>query len=121
MSWAPRASIERTDRMLVFMDPVSLVVECQQELSFSPLLQWLVRERSWVRTRRSLSWDEGCVGSPSSREQWTCSNLLTAMQKVAICEPHEIRIVLSVGSVWCVGQVFPYRVYIDSNRCDSQI
>jgi hypothetical protein len=28
---------------------------------------------------------------------------------------------LSVESVWRVDRVFPYRVYIDSNRCDSQI
>jgi hypothetical protein len=27
----------------------------------------------------------------------------------------------SVESVWRVDQVFPYRVYIDSNRRDSQI
>jgi hypothetical protein len=28
---------------------------------------------------------------------------------------------LRVDSVWPIGRVFPYRVYIDSNRCDSQI
>jgi hypothetical protein len=28
---------------------------------------------------------------------------------------------LSMKSVWCVDQVFPYRVYIDLNRRDSQI
>jgi hypothetical protein len=27
----------------------------------------------------------------------------------------------SVESVWCVDRVFPCRVYIDSNRHDSQI
>jgi hypothetical protein len=27
----------------------------------------------------------------------------------------------SVESVWCVDQVFPCRVYIDSNRHDSRI
>jgi hypothetical protein len=27
----------------------------------------------------------------------------------------------SVKSVWCVDRVFPCRVYIDSNRCNSQI
>jgi hypothetical protein len=27
----------------------------------------------------------------------------------------------SEESVWCVDWVFPYRVYIDSNRRDSQI
>jgi hypothetical protein len=28
---------------------------------------------------------------------------------------------LSVESMWCVGQVFTYRVYINSNLCDSRI
>jgi hypothetical protein len=28
---------------------------------------------------------------------------------------------LSMECVWHVGRVFPYRVYIDSNRRDSQI
>jgi hypothetical protein len=28
---------------------------------------------------------------------------------------------LSVESVWCIGRVFPCRVYIDSNHRDSQI
>jgi hypothetical protein len=26
-----------------------------------------------------------------------------------------------VGCVWCIGRVFSYRVYFDSNRRDSQI
>jgi hypothetical protein len=51
--------------MLVFMGPVSLVVNCQQKLDFSPLLHWLLWERSWVRTlgsvnRRAVDY----VGSP---------------------------------------------------------
>jgi hypothetical protein len=36
MGWPPRASIEHIDRMLVFMDPVSLVVYRQQMLGFAP-------------------------------------------------------------------------------------
>jgi hypothetical protein len=36
----------------------------------------------------------GCVGSPSSREWWICSNLLMVVRKTAICGPHEIRMVL---------------------------
>jgi hypothetical protein len=59
-----------------------------------PLLQWLVQERSWVQTRGSLSRAEGCVGSPSSRVQRIYSNLLITMWKVAICGPHEIRMIL---------------------------
>jgi hypothetical protein len=27
----------------------------------------------------------------------------------------------SVESIWCVDEVFPCGVYIDSNRCDSRI
>jgi hypothetical protein len=92
---ALRVSIERKDRMLVFMGPVRLVVGCQQKFGFSLLLQWLVRERSWVRTCGSLSWAGGCVGSPSSWEQWICSNLLMIVRKLAICGPCEIRIVLN--------------------------
>jgi hypothetical protein len=80
--------------MLVFMGPVSLVVGCQQKLGFSPLLQWLAQERSSVWTRGSLSQAEGCVGSPSSWEQWICSNLLMTVRKVAIRGPCEIRMVL---------------------------
>jgi hypothetical protein len=94
MGWPPRASIERIDHMLVFMGPVSTVVGCQQKLGFFPLLQWLVRERSWVRTRGSLSRAEGYIGSPSSQEQWICSNLLTTMRNIAICGLREIHMVL---------------------------
>jgi hypothetical protein len=35
-----------------------------------------------------------CVGSPSSRVQWICSNLLTTVWKVAICRLREIRMVV---------------------------
>jgi hypothetical protein len=41
MGWPPRASIECTDRMLVFVGLVSLVVGCQHKLDLSPLLHWL--------------------------------------------------------------------------------
>jgi hypothetical protein len=75
------------------MGPVSLVAGCQLKLAFSPLLQWLIQERSWVRTYGSLSRARGCVGSPSSRGQWICSNLLTTSWIVAICGPREIRMV----------------------------
>jgi hypothetical protein len=49
------------------------------------------------------------------------------LRKMLLCVDH-VRYVwsrticgLSVGCVWCVGRVFPYRVYIDSNCCDSRI
>jgi hypothetical protein len=70
MGWPPRASIERIDHMLVFMGPVSLVVYRQLGVALPPLLQWLARERKWVRTHGSVSrWAVGCVGSPFSQEQ----------------------------------------------------
>jgi hypothetical protein len=77
------------------MGPVSLVVGCQKKLDFSPLLHWLLWERSWVRTRGSVSRRAvDYVGSPSSRGQWTRSNLLVTVWEVAIFGPCEIRMVL---------------------------
>jgi hypothetical protein len=70
MGWPPRASIERTDRMLVFMGLVSLGVDHRQELSLRLLLHWLARERNWVQTHESVSRRAvDCVGSPFSHEQ----------------------------------------------------
>jgi hypothetical protein len=43
MGCPPRASIECTDRMLVFMGPVSLVVGHRQEHGLRPLVHWLAR------------------------------------------------------------------------------
>jgi hypothetical protein len=52
------------------MGPVNLVVGYRQELGLRPLLHWLVRERSWVRTRGSVSRRAvDYVGSPFSQEQ----------------------------------------------------
>jgi hypothetical protein len=84
MCWPPRASIERTDCMLVFMGPVSLVVSRQQRVALPPLLQWLAQEINWVRTRRSFSRRAvNCVGSPFSWEPWLCPSLLTTVRRVA--------------------------------------
>jgi hypothetical protein len=53
------------------MGPVNLVVGHCQELGLRPLLYWLVQERSWVRTRGSVSQRAvDCVGGPFSQEQW---------------------------------------------------
>jgi hypothetical protein len=76
------------------MGPISLVAGCQQKLIFFPLLQWLLWERSWIRThgpvsRRAVDW----VGSPSSREQWIYSNLLMTTRKVAMCWQCEIHMI----------------------------
>jgi hypothetical protein len=46
MGWPTGVSIERTDRMLVFMGPVSLVTCPRQKLDLSLLLHWLARERN---------------------------------------------------------------------------
>jgi hypothetical protein len=67
------------------MGLVSLVTGCQQKLVFSPLPQWQLWERSWVRThgsdgRRAVD----CVSSPSSRGKWICTNLLMTSRKVAM-------------------------------------
>jgi hypothetical protein len=66
------------------MGPVNLVVGHHKELGLRPLLHWLVRERSWVRTRGSVSRHVvDCVGSPFSREQWDLPKSVGASQKVA--------------------------------------
>jgi hypothetical protein len=66
------------------MGLVNLVVGHRQELGLRPLLHWLVRERSWVRTRGSVSRRAvDCVGSPFSQEQWNLSKSVSALRKVA--------------------------------------
>jgi hypothetical protein len=98
------------------MGPVNLVVGHPQELGLRPLLRWLVRERSWVRTCGSVSrCAVDCVGSPFSREQWDMSKFVSASRKVATygdC-PQEAYVSCWLG--------FPCRVYIDSNCSDSRI
>jgi hypothetical protein len=109
------------------MGPVSLVVGCQQKLDFSPLLHWLLWERSWVWTRRSVSRRAvDCVGSPSSRGQWICLNLLITVWKVAIYGPREIHMVLDHTRTEHAKRVaywldFPCRVYNDLIHRDSRI
>jgi hypothetical protein len=109
------------------MNPVNLVVGHHQKLGLRPLLHWLVRERSWVRTHRSVS---RCamdyVGSPFSWEQWDLSKSIGASWKVATYEAAHRKRTLGVrGLVWkayvSCCRVFPCRVYIDSNHRDSQI
>jgi hypothetical protein len=119
---APWACIERIDGMLVFMDPVSLVVYYQQRVALPPLLQWLAWERNWERTHGSVSRRAmDSVGSSGSvhRCWWWYEGLLYVDHVIYVWSwtIHG----LSVGSVWHVGWIFPYRVYIDSNHRDSQI
>ncbi len=63
-------------------------------LDFAPTTSRLAHERNWVWTRGSISQRAGdYLGSPFSQEQWSCSTLLMTTRKVAICGPHEIRMV----------------------------
>jgi hypothetical protein len=109
------------------MGPVSLVADCQQKLIFSPLLHWLLWERSYVWTRRPVSRHAvGWVGSPSSQYQWICSNLLMTTWRLTMHWPCDIRMVwdhmrTERGMRVAYWSGFPYRVYINSNRRDSQI
>jgi hypothetical protein len=111
---------------LVFMDPVSLVICHQPRVALPPLLQWLARERNWIRTHGSTSRRAvDCIGNLFSRK-CLCPSLLTMMQNVAICGPCKIRMVLEHtwterGKHVACWSIFPCRVYIDSNHRDSRI
>jgi hypothetical protein len=67
-----------------------------------------------------------CVGGRSSWEQWACSILLMTHERLP-CTGLPARSVRRayvdwrVKCTWHVGRVFPCRVYINSNRRDSQI
>jgi hypothetical protein len=109
------------------MGPVNLVVGHRQELDLRPLLHWLVRKRSWVRTHESISRRAvDCVGSPFSREQWDLSKSVGVSRKVVTYGDHPQEAYAGhtwtgMGSVRVVLSGFPYRVYIDSNHRDSRI
>jgi hypothetical protein len=109
------------------MGTVSLVVGCQQELDFSPLLFGCCGREArygpadrmtvvlWIVSGALLL---GCSGSVQ-----ICCRLYERLLYV-----DHMRYVwswtihgLSVESVWHVSQVFPCRVYIDSNRRNSRI
>jgi hypothetical protein len=89
MGCPPRASIERTDRKLVFMGPVSLVAGCQQMLGFAPTAS-LVDSGEKLSTNPQIG-QPVCYGV--CQEQWPWSTLLTTTRKVAICGPCEIRMI----------------------------
>jgi hypothetical protein len=77
------------------MGPVNLVVDHRHEIGLRPLLHWLARERNWVRTHGSVSRRVmDCVGSPFPLERWDLSKPVGVSQKVAICGPREIRMIL---------------------------
>jgi hypothetical protein len=101
------------------MGPVNLVVGHRQGLDLRPLLHWLVRERSWVRTHGSVSRRAvDCVGSPFSLEQWDLSKSVGASQKVATYgnRPQEAY----TGRTWtCVGSVRVMLVGFSPGGCTS--
>jgi hypothetical protein len=110
------------------MGPISLVAGCRQRVALPPLLQLLAQERNWVRTRGSVSRRVvDCVRSPFFSGTVALSIAVDNFAKG--CHVWG----LPTGSVrWTyvgwrgkrmchVGQVFPGRVYIDSNRRDSRI
>jgi hypothetical protein len=109
------------------MGLVSLVAGYQQKLVFCPLLHWLLWERSWVRTHRPVNWHAvDWIGSPTSWEEWICSNLLMTTWKVVMRWLREKRMVWDHTWTECGMCVacwlgFPCRLYIDSNHRDSRI
>jgi hypothetical protein len=101
------------------MGVVNLVVGHRQELGLRPLLHWLVRERSWVRTHRSVSRRAvDCVKSPFSREQWDLSKSIGASRKVATYgdRPQEAY----AGRMWTgMGSVRVMLVWFSPTGCTS--
>jgi hypothetical protein len=113
--WLASVSKYWTYRLHVgVMGPVSLVAGYQQKLLW---------ERSWVQTTVKLwivSWALLLVGSGSVQICWRLHERLLCIDHVRYVWSMVIR-GLSMRSVWRVGRVFPYRVYINSNCRDSQI
>jgi hypothetical protein len=109
------------------MGPVSLIACCQQMFGFLHyFIGWLRRETEYGPADRSADvlWIVSrALFLGSSDSVWLCRWLVKGYH---VRGP-------SAGSVhwayvdWCgkctcrIGRVFPYRVYIESNRRDSQI
>jgi hypothetical protein len=109
------------------MGPVSLVVGHRQELDLRPcFIGWLRRETGYGPTDRSADVLWIVSGAIFSREEWDLSKFVASHEGLLYVDygryiwSWTIR-GLSVRSVWCVGRVFPCRVYIDLSRRDSQI
>jgi hypothetical protein len=127
MSWSSQVSIERTDRILVFMSPVSLVAYQRQKLGLSLLLHWLTRVRNWVQTHgRSASVLWIMSGALFLGSSGIHPNLLVICERLLYI--YCVRYVwsgtirrLSVGCVCRVGRGFFCRLYIDSNHRNSRI
>jgi hypothetical protein len=101
------------------MGPVNLVVGHRQELGLRPLLHWLVLERSWVRTRGSVSRRAvDYVGSPFSQEKWDLSKSVGASQKVATYGDRPLE--AYAGCTWTgVGSVRVMLVEFSPAGCTS--
>jgi hypothetical protein len=89
-----------------------------------PLSHWLLWERSLVRTHGSDGHRPvDCVGSPSSQASGSVQ-ICWRLHERLLCVDH-MRYVWLMAirrlSVWRVGRVFLYRVYIDSNCHNSRI
>jgi hypothetical protein len=109
------------------MGPVTLVVGCQRKLDFSHyFIGYYGREAGYGPADQSTGVLWIMLGALLLRGSgsvqicwWLCKRLLYVdhVQYIwlkAICGP-------SVESVWCVGCIFPCRVYIDLNHRDSWI
>jgi hypothetical protein len=125
MGWPPWANIERTDRMLVYGPSKPSSQLSTEAWLFSTTLLAVVGEK--LRTDPWIGWLSCCgLGAPFLRDSgciqiyWWLHERLLYVDHVryvwsrAILRP-------SVESVWRVGRVFPYRVYIDSDHRDSRI
>jgi hypothetical protein len=93
MSWPPRVSIKRIGHILLYgsSKPSSLSAT-----------------EAWLKPNVV-----DCVVSPFSQEQYDLFKSVSGSRKVAICGPHEIRMVeghtrTERESVWHVGRVFGF-------------
>jgi hypothetical protein len=121
MGWPLRSSIEHIDHILVFMGLVSQVACHHQMFGFTPSASLASRGEKLGETCKSLSRARGCIGSTGFSGAEDLSSSVD--DYVKSCHVHG----LLAGSIcvaymnWCgkrtcrVDQVFPCRVYIDSN------
>jgi hypothetical protein len=114
--------------MLVYTGPVSLVDGCQQKLDFSLTTSLVVMgEKLGMNPRISQPACCGLCREPFFSGSVDLFKFVDDCVKGCHIRGPSIGNIRQTYVDWhgrhtCrVGQVFPYRVYIDSNRCDSQI
>jgi hypothetical protein len=108
------------------MSPVSLVAYCRQMFGLSALLQWLLGEKlRWVPRTTQPGWEveSGALFLRSSESVQLC---WVSVKDCHVRGPPTENVCRAYVDwrgkrTWRVGQVFPCRVYIDSNRRDSRI